>query len=496
MNGTAEMPEHKEHKVAIVQQAPARYPDIAPFHPPHLFPELGQFSGTDTSNQVYHSIRELFRLLDFDRERFNTPSWNPLGWIIKPGETVFVKPNMIAHKHEHSDEWEHVITHGSVIRPVVDYVYLALGGKGKIIIGDGCQSNSDFDKIVERMGLLHLQEYYRKELEFDIEIVDLRDYHWVEKDGVFVEQRMLAGDPRGKVAVDLGRHSMFHELDASGKRYYGATYDIDETNRHHSNGKHEYAISRSPLVADVFINIPKLKTHKKCGMTVNLKSLVGINANKNWLPHYVFGPPETGGDQFDRDRASARVENALVTKAKSLLLKRNPFFQTIARYGRKAAYRVFGETDAVVRSGNWFGNDTVWRMSLDLNRILMYCDADGVMGRTSKRYFSIVDGVIAMEGNGPVAGTRKPAGVLVAGRNPVAVDLVCATLMGFDYRKLRIISGAMKQHVFPLFKGTVNDITCVSNVEAWNKPVAIWEASNTLKFRPHFAWAGHIEWDD
>ncbi len=40
-------------------------------------------------------------------------------------------------------------------------------------------------------------------------------------------------------------------------------------------------MSKSPLVADVFINLPKLKTHKKCGLTVNLKSLVGINANKN-----------------------------------------------------------------------------------------------------------------------------------------------------------------------------------------------------------------------
>jgi hypothetical protein len=34
------------------------------------------------------------------------------------------------------------------------------------------------------------------------------------------------------------------------------------------------------------------------GMTCALKNLVGINANKNWLPHHTEGTPEQGGDQF------------------------------------------------------------------------------------------------------------------------------------------------------------------------------------------------------
>jgi len=50
--------------------------------------------------------------------------------------------------------------------------------------------------------------------------------------------------------------------------------------------------------------------------------------------------------------------------------------------------------------------------------------------------FAIVDGVIGMEGNGPIQGTPKPAGVLVMGRDLVAVDATCARVMGLDPEKM------------------------------------------------------------
>jgi uncharacterized protein (DUF362 family) len=50
--------------------------------------------------------------------------------------------------------------------------------------------------------------------------------------------------------------------------------------------------------------------------------------------------------------------------------------------------------------------------------------------------FAIVDGVIGMEGNGPIQGTPKPAGVLVMGRDLVAVDATCARVMGIDPEKM------------------------------------------------------------
>lgn len=45
---------------------------------------------------------------------------------------------------------------------------------------------------------------------------------------------------------------------------------------------------------------------------------------------------------------------------------------------------------------------------------------------------AIVDGIVGMEGDGPIMGRPKPAGLVVMGRNVAAVDATCARLMGFD----------------------------------------------------------------
>ena len=52
------------------------------------------------------------------------------------------------------------------------------------------------------------------------------------------------------------------------------------------------------------------------------------------------------------------------------------------------------------------------------------------------RHFAIVDGVIGMEGNGPIQGKPKAAGVIVAGADLVAVDATCCRVMGIDPRRI------------------------------------------------------------
>ena len=52
--------------------------------------------------------------------------------------------------------------------------------------------------------------------------------------------------------------------------------------------------------------------------------------------------------------------------------------------------------------------------------------------RPFPRHFTLVDGIVGMEGNGPIQGKPKPAGVLVAGRDMPAVDATCCRIMGID----------------------------------------------------------------
>ncbi len=55
-----------------------------------------------------------------------------------------------------------------------------------------------------------------------------------------------------------------------------------------------------------------------------------------------------------------------------------------------------------------------------------------------------------MEGNGPVEGDRKETGILIAWTNAVATDTVCATLMGFYFRKIPLIFRSFEQHKYPI----------------------------------------------
>ncbi len=55
------------------------------------------------------------------------------------------------------------------------------------------------------------------------------------------------------------------------------------------------------------------------------------------------------------------------------------------------------------------------------------------------KQFAIVDGIVGMEGNGPIQGTPKNAGVLVAGSDVVAVDATCCRIMGIEPAKINYL---------------------------------------------------------
>lgn len=56
--------------------------------------------------------------------------------------------------------------------------------------------------------------------------------------------------------------------------------------------------------------------------------------------------------------------------------------------------------------------------------------------------FNIVDGILGMEGNGPIQGEPKRSGVLVMGADPATVDATCARLMGIDPAKIPYLTKA------------------------------------------------------
>lgn len=64
------------------------------------------------------------------------------------------------------------------------------------------------------------------------------------------------------------------------------------------------------------------------------------------------------------------------------------------------------------------------------------------LNSTVRPDFAIVDGIVGMEGNGPIQGTPKPCGLLILGDDPVAVDATCARVMGLRPERIPYLKEA------------------------------------------------------
>ena len=415
--------------------------------------------------------------------------------FVEPGDRVVLKPNWIKEHDERfpgPNQWLHLITHPAVIEAVAHWTAKQLQRRGSITLCDAPQTDSSFEKIREYCGLDALVARLRTAFPgVEFSLLDLRPEAWLAIDGVTVARTKLPGDPLGNTHVRLDSASEFVGYHGQG-RLYGASYDMAETNEKHCEARHEYLLCRTPMDADVFINLPKLKTHKKVGITCALKNLVGINANKNWLPHHTEGTPDQGGDQFAAATAKARLEHSWMGAAKRWL-KHRPGMARLFVPVKKAGRLFFGDTQQVVRSGNWHGNDTCWRMVLDLNKCLFCFDGAGQPRKPPLRYLAVVDGIVGGEGNGPMSPDAKPCGVILAGTHPVAVDCVAAALMGFDWQKLRLLKNSFQLREVNFVPFRADEIEVISDKSAWAG--RLHEIESIFHFRPHFGWVGAIEID-
>ncbi|HEX9639350.1 MAG TPA: DUF362 domain-containing protein [Acidobacteriota bacterium] len=489
-------PARLERRVGILEAEAAAYPKPPPFHPSTRYPEYPFAELASEPNPVYAAVRELFRILQLDAERFGSAEWNPLGALIRPGDRVVLKPNFVMDRHYTGGDYFSVVTHGSVIRAVADYVTIALGGSGEITIADAPMIDNDFDRILRQTGVDAIAEFYAGSGR-PLGVFDLRVENVETRDGLIVRRFKLRGDPNGYVPIDLGAGSELAAISSFYRIYRGSDYDGAETFEHHNDRVNEYLLSRTVLRSDVFINLPKLKTHKKIGVTLNLKNLIGINGDKNWIPHYRRGSPRIAGDEYHSANTLRHLESLLKDrfkeKAYAMAQSGSRVGLLVARKLRRLQKSVVENTSLTkIRAGGWHGNDTLWRSVLDLNKILLYADAEGRMhDRPQRRFLSLIDGIIGGEGDGPVITTPKPSAVLVAGFNPLAVDLCATRLMGFDPLRFTQYRQALALRRHRLADFDPSQIECVSNRAAWCDILE--RKDELLNFAAPTGWRGEIE---
>jgi uncharacterized protein (DUF362 family) len=135
-------------------------------------------------------------------------------------------------------------------------------------------------------------------------------------------------------------------------------------------------------------------------------------------------------------------------------------------------------------------------MALDLNRCLLYGNSDATIRVSNpKRYYGVIDGIIGMEGNGPMQGDPFMSNVYIGGADPVAVDMVAARIMGFDWRKIPVIREAFTLEILPITQLRPENIIVVSDIHQWNGAYLEIENKEFFRFKPHFGWAGHVEYE-
>jgi hypothetical protein len=346
-----------------------------------------------------------------------------------------------------------LVTHPSFLRVVLDYLFIALDGRGKIVIGDAPLQNCDFDNLNEKLKLESLIDFYRQNggKNFSIELQDFR-YKKAVMGRYFsrIKRYEKVNYLKNFKAVDLAEKSCFVPIENDFSKYRVSNYNASEMSKHHCRGKNEYLIHNSVLWADVIINLPKLKVHKKAGITGCLKNFVGVNGHKDWLPHYRVGDPMTGGDNYPQKHLSKRLVEKLTDwefSGNNFILR---FFISLPKNLLRFYYqKVLNDP---IFDGSWKGNDTLWRTILDLNKIVKYVDKDGLLKTTPQRQiFNLVDALIIGEGDSPLNPTPLRLGLIFAGMNQLYLDCFATKILGFRFDKiLQIWRGIEDKQTFPI----------------------------------------------
>lgn len=461
-------------------QPNSKYPADEYFRPDESYPEYPfmELGISREKNEVYRMMRCLFMELGLDSENFGKSCWNPLKEYIHKGQTVLIKPNLVndvnsAVKNTKKG-MECLVTHPSVIKCIVDYVLIALRGAGRVVIADAPIQDCDFNKLKSASGYTRLEEFYSK-TKYNIQVQDLREIVLIHNNRIDLQKKNNKMSYGTKI-VNLSSRSYFYELKSNG-RLRITNYDSAETNRHHEGKIQEYCVNSISLKADVIINVPKPKTHRLAGYTGALKNFVGINARKEYLPHHRKGSPDRFGDEYPaKDRMKSI--SSLVDDLKNWAYKKN--FSFIAKGLLQLNTHIKRCCSDKTFYGMWYGNDTIWRTILDLNRIINYCDKNGIMQKDIQRkIINIGDMIVCGDREGPLAPSYKDVGGILFSENAVEFDYFLVKLMGYDIMQFPVIKNALRDRMLTLenkkllldsnsgqFRGEANDIHNFSFIPA------------------------------
>jgi uncharacterized protein (DUF362 family) len=382
---------------------------------------------------------------------------------------IFIKPNWVKHSSKPSDDLC-LRTHDSFTLAVVSFL---LNFKpAEIVIGDAPIQGCHWDRMLSPLFQKKIQDLSEKHT-IPIHIRDFRRriYH-VKENKPLEEVRPL----EDYVIFDLGKKSQLEAITKPGKNRFRVTnYNPDRMSIAHAPGIHKYCITKMLFDADVVISLPKVKTHQKTGITCALKNIVGINGDKDFLPHHRMGGTETGGDcypggsylRYWSELAMDEANRAQGTHSFRIWQKLSSLLWKLSFPGPEHQ-----------KAAGWYGNDTCWRMVLDLNKIVKFGSSDGSISDKPRRLlYSICDGIIGGQGDGPLDPEPLPMGIISCTNDFLVNDQAMATLMSLPPNMIPVLvnhNSAFDHECEILYNGNRIDLESLKKYAVKARPPLGW----------------------
>ena len=392
-----------------------------------VFPEISR--DLNSLKKIYEDTNILNSLIDSVAGRHLTKS-------LIQNKKVLLKPNWVRHSKTADDEWC-LRTHDSFLLASLDYI-LRLQPR-EVLIGDAPIQGCHWSKMIS-LEFTEAVNTLSDKYKIPVNIKDFRRVHFDPELNNAVEQQMPLDD---YIIFDVGKKSYLEPItDKNSNNFRVTVYNPDRFQESHGPGVHKYCITKELFDSDVVISLPKVKTHQKTGITAALKNIVGLNGDKDFLPHHRIGGTDMGGDCYPggnklRYWSELSLDNANRKKGKWQYYAWTKMASLLWRLSLPKKIHSL--------AAGWYGNDTTWRMVMDLNQIVYYGSKDGTLNNTKQRsFFSLCDGIIGGQGDGPINPESLALGVVSFTNTSGWNDQVLSRLMGMNSEKIPLLLSARK----------------------------------------------------
>jgi len=385
------------------------------------------------------------------------------------GKKILLKPNWVLNNRKEDD----VIclrTNDSFLLAALEI--LLENQPASVIIGDAPIQGCNWDKMLSNEFIQSI-ESLRTEFSIPIQIMDFRRVTFdPSQNNPTIERNPISN----YIIFDLGKESNLEPISSTKNIFRVTDYNPDRLAESHTIGIHKYCITKELFNADLVISMPKIKTHQKAGITGALKNIVGLNGDKDFLPHHRIGGIGFGGDCYPGKNILRRTSEWLLDNANRHQGKKTYWY---LRFAALVIWKLSYPNKTQQLGASWYGNDTVWRMVMDLNKIAVFGKIDGSISQEPQRaVYSLCDGIIGGQGEGPLNPEPLPLGIISFSNNSAMNDICMGTLMAFDIQKISLLNAAKQdiahQKIDVTFNGIKINSSDLLNLSILTTPPSGW----------------------